>query len=58
MEARVSYNPNKRCAKHGHEEEVAAVCPRCFDAALRQQANQHRQEQKQAHEEYLLRLAR
>ena len=45
------YNQRVRCARH--PGEIAAVCPECHTAALRQQAAQDAAARKEAHQRYL-----
>ena len=49
--AKSHYNERVECRKH--EGEIAAVCPRCYDAALTQQDRQVQQERAAAHEAWL-----
>lgn len=44
------YDERRECRMH--EGEIAAVCARCYDLALEQQARQVRREQEQAHREW------
>lgn len=46
---------NHKCRRH--PTQIAAVCPECFDAALRQQEAQWQKERKAEHEKYLERRA-
>jgi len=49
--AKSHYNERVECRKH--EGEIAAVCPRCYDAALTQQDRQVQQERERAHAAWL-----
>ena len=47
--------PNAKCRRH--PSQTAAICPDCYDAALRQQEHQRVAERKAEHEKYLERRA-
>lgn len=53
MPSKLPYNERVECRKH--EGEIAAVCSRCYDAALTQQDRQVQREREQAHTLYLSR---
>lgn len=52
---KLPYNKDALChvKNHGAKGEIAAICTRCFDAALRWQAYQVREEQKAEHLRWL-----
>lgn len=53
----MNYNNKQLCLVRDHKDfgEIAAICTKCYDQALRQQANQRDVERKREHEKYLQR---
>lgn len=52
---KTSYDERREC--YYHKGEIAAICPACYDRALRQQMQQRAEEQKEEHIRYIARQA-
>ena len=55
-DGKTHHNQRVRCSRH--PDQIAAVCPECYDSALRQQAHQEAAARREAHARYLEKSAR